>query len=382
MHTMSAPIHAAHPLDSIALFRRWPASTARNLVYTALWNSLIGLVLACATCAFMGTIRPFFQLLGLMVLTANLVGFMIHGSLSLLRRFAPAAFVRGGWPMQVCKVLLMACCGVLGIALPEALLRGANPLSALLRDGALASLLPFGFAIAVSMVVVLATSERRLQRATDAARQQELIADTARLLAEARLRALQAQVEPHFLYNTLANVVSLIGPNPDQARAMLEHLIDFLRASLSASRAERATVGPELDLAAAYLDVLAVRLGPRLRYRIEADAACRALPIAPMLVQPLVENAVMHGIEPQVGGGEIVVRARRLDNGLCIDVSDNGAGLVARPPRPGGGMGLANLRERLRSLHGGAATLHLIENPAGGVTARLLLPLPGLLETA
>ncbi len=156
---------------------------------------------------------------------------------------------------------------------------------------------------------------------------------------------------------------------------MLERFIDFLRASLTASRAEHATVGAELDLAAAYLDVLAVRLGPRLRYRIEAPDAARAVRIAPMLLQPIVENAVMHGLEPKVDGGEIVLRAHTDAQQLVIEVADSGAGLSDKPPRPGGGHGLANLRARLRSLYGADAQVQLLENQPCGMTVRVLLPL-------
>jgi len=118
-----------------------------------------------------------------------------------------------------------------------------------------------------------------------------------------------------------------------------------------------------------------VRMGTRLRYRIDVDDACRAATIAPMLIQPLVENAVMHGIEPKVDGGTIVVRARRTDDGLCVEVLDDGVGLVAAAPRPGGGVGLSNLRERLRTLHGNLAKIQLLENQDGGVTSRLTLPM-------
>jgi hypothetical protein len=113
---------------------------------------------------------------------------------------------------------------------------------------------------------------------------------------------------------------------------MLERPIDFLRASLAASRADRATLGSEIDLARAYLDLLTVRMGARLRFSIDVDASCRGAVIAPMLIQPLVENAVMHGIEPKVAGGTVVVRARRIDAGLCVDVRDDGAGLVPAAP--------------------------------------------------
>jgi hypothetical protein len=376
------PARATHPLEMIAVFRHWPPSAARNLVYTFVWSSLIGLVLTVVTGGFVHTPWPWPQLCVRMLLVSNTIGFLMHGALTVLRRAAPAAWARRSWPMRICRGLLLEACAVLGLALPDALSSGGDPVATLVRDSAIAPLLPVSAAVALLMAVVLALGERRVARATEQARQQERIAEAGRLLAEARLRALQAQIEPHFLYNTLANVVSLIGAEPERARHMLERLIDFLRASLAASRAEQSTVGTELDLTSAYLDVLAVRLnaspGTRLRWRIDADAACRALPVAPMLVQPLVENAVMHGIEPQVAGGTIVVRARRTDAGLCIEISDDGAGLAHAAPRPGGGVGLANLRERLRSLYGPGAQLQLIENQPAGVTSRLLLPLDRL----
>jgi signal transduction histidine kinase len=373
----TTPVRAQHPLDMFALFRRWPSSVWRNLVYTALWSSLIGVALT-ALFLLMGA-RPAGSLptlLGLTLLTSNTIGFLIHGSLAALRWAFPAAAARRSRAMRACQVLLIECCAVFGFTVPDALLRGADPVAALLRDGALVPMLPMGLVVTGLTMAVLFTNERRLARETAAALQQQQVAEAGRLLAEARLRTLQAQIEPHFLYNTLANVVSLIGSEPEKARHMLERLIDFLRASLSASRAEQATLGAELDLAAAYLDLLGVRMGARLRWRIEADERCRGMQIAPMLIQPLVENAVMHGIEPKVGGGEIVVRASLVDGMLRIEVSDDGMGLGAVAPRPGGGVGLSNLRERLRSLHGVGAQLQLFENQAAGVTSRLLLPLP------
>jgi sensor histidine kinase YesM len=156
---------------------------------------------------------------------------------------------------------------------------------------------------------------------------------------------------------------------------MLERFIDYLRASLAASRADTATLGAELDLVAAYLDVLAVRMGPRLRYRFEVEEGCRDIVIAPMLLQPVVENAVSHGLEPKVEGGTINVRAFRRDAQLWIEVSDTGAGLGASAPKPGGGVGLSNLRARLRSLHDGAAQVQLLENQPCGITLRIMLPL-------
>jgi signal transduction histidine kinase len=359
-----------HPLDSFPPFRRWRPSPLRNVVYTFVWNGLIGVALTGAVYLF-GSRPPFGAQLAEMVLASNVIGFLIHGMVHLLRRIAPG---RNSTAMRAARLLLTACCALLGMAITDAVLGGRSTFDALLHTGLLARYLPGAVVVALLMVAVLTAGERRAAREIEAMRQQEQIAEAARLLAEAKLRTLQAQIEPHFLYNTLANVVSLIGSDPVRARHMLERLIDFLRASLSASRAESATLGGEIDLARAYLDLLTVRMGARLRYRIDVDDACRAAAIAPMLIQPLVENAIMHGIEPKVDGGTIVVRARRTDAGLCVEVLDDGVGLVAAAPRPGGGVGLSNLRERLRTLYGNLAKIQLLENQDGGVTSRLILP--------
>jgi len=359
-----------HPLEILAPFRRWRPSALRNLVYTFVWNGIIGVALACAAVLF-GSRAPFGALLGEMLLASNIIGFLIHAMVHVLRRVAPG---RNGPAMRTARLLLTACCATVGMAVTDALLGGRSAFGFLPHAELLARYLPGAVVVALLMVAVLAAGERRVAREVEAARQQEQIAEAARLLAEAKLRTLQAQIEPHFLYNTLANVVSLIGPEPARARHMLERLIDFLRASLSASRAEHATLGSEIDLACAWLDLLGVRMGARLRWRVDVATDCRDVVIPPMLIQPLVENAVMHGIEPKVEGGTIVVRARRLNASLCVEVADDGVGLVPAAPRPGGGVGLSNLRERLRSLHGNSAQVQLLENQNGGVTSRLLLP--------
>jgi hypothetical protein len=372
--TMAPHPSTTHPLELIAPFRRWRPSPLRNLAYTLVWNCLVGVLLALALWVF-GS-KPLPYLLAGCLLTSNAIGLSIHAALNLLWRWVPASLPGARSPvMRACRILLTFCCAVFGLAVSDAILGGQVPFRGQLPGATLMRMLRYAAAIALAMVAILAAGERRLAREMAAARQQEQMAEAARLLAEAKLRALQAQIEPHFLYNTLANVVSLIGPEPDRARHMLERLIDFLRASLSASRAERSTLGAELDLAAAYLDLLGVRMGARLSWRIEAGADVRALPLAPMLIQPLVENAIMHGLEPKVEGGEIVVRARRLDADLCVEIADDGIGLAAAAPRPGGGVGLSNLRERLRSLYGPGARLQLLENQPSGVTSRLLLPL-------
>ena len=354
--TYSTAQCGSHPLDLIPWFRKWPRSPYRNLLYTGVWNTMIALFLAGASMMFDSRGYDFLTYLLPNWLISNLAGYLIHGAL------AGLDFVLRGWPSRargiprvLYNIAVITLCVVLGIVVGNALLKGVNPLYYLTRSSVLATAVPFALFMGMFMFIVLGASERRIESETMAARQSEQIAAAAQMLAEARLRALQAQIEPHFLYNTLANVLGLIDTQPAQARHMLERFIDFLRASLAASRAEHATLGAELDLAAAYLDVLAVRLGPRLRYRIEAPQTARAIRIAPMLLQPIVENAVMHGLEPKVDGGEIVLHAHADANGLVIEVADSGAGLSDKPPRPGGGHGLANLRARLRSLYGAGA---------------------------
>jgi signal transduction histidine kinase len=366
----------SHPLDLIPLFRRWPRSHFRNLVYTGVWNTLIAVFLTGAGLMFDRRGGGFLTHFVPVWLISNLIGYMVHGTLTVLE------YLLRGWPSRikglaaaVYHVAVIASCVLIGIGIGNALLKGFHPFHYLERATAMAPLVPFALLMALFIFTVLASSERRIANETLAARQSEQIAAAAQLLAEARLRGLQAQIEPHFLYNTLANVLSLIDTQPAKARHMLERFIDFLRASLTASRAEHATLGAELDLAAAYLDVLTVRMGERLRYRIEADGAARAARIAPMLLQPIVENAVMHGLEPKVDGGEIVLRALFDGTHLRIEVADTGAGLSAAPPRAGGGVGLANLRARLRSLYGAGAQVQLLENQPCGMTVRVLLPM-------
>ncbi|MDY0977944.1 histidine kinase [Massilia sp. CFBP9012] len=359
-----------HPLELFPVFRRWPRSTMRDLLYTALWNTLIALAITVVLQTFGNWPSSFHTMFGYSLLASQCIGFLIHSALRLLEIVVPPTASR--LVARLLELAAIALCAAFGLVLSGAILRGALPA---MHSDAFTGLLALGLVIGAAMLAVLIAGERRIERQTQEARQHEQMATAARLLAEAQLRALQAQIEPHFLYNTLANVVSLIDNQPLDAKRMLERFIDYLRASLAASRAGSATLGAELDLAASYLDVLGVRMGARLRWRIEADDACRALPIAPMLIQPLVENAVMHGLEPKVDGGEIVLRAGSDDGVLRVEVRDSGRGLVAAPPRPGGGVGLSNLRARVRQLHGPGARLELLDNPGGGVIARLLLPL-------
>ncbi len=188
---------------------------------------------------------------------------------------------------------------------------------------------------------------------------------------EAQLKLLQAQIEPHFLFNTLANVSGLIDSDPALAKKLLERLNDWLRVALARARSDQAILGDELDMLENYLQILKVRFGERLRWRIDVPEDARLFSFPPMLLQPLVENAVRHGIEPKIGGGEIGVRLNIENAMLRIEVSDTGVGLL---DDDGEGAGLSNVRTRLATLYGKAGRLTLQDNPGGGVSAILELP--------
>jgi hypothetical protein len=200
----------------------------------------------------------------------------------------------------------------------------------------------------------------------------------------ARLALLQSQLEPHMLFNTLANLRVLIELDPPRAQAMLDRLIAFLRATLSASRAPSHALSAEFERLADYLALMGVRMGERLSVTLDLPDALRSLPMPPLLLQPLVENAIRHGLEPKVETGRIAVSARREGDALLLAVRDTGVGLDAASATStrGTGFGLQQVRERLATLYGEHA--HLTVAPAkddeGGTLAEIRLPWPG--ETA
>ncbi len=218
----------------------------------------------------------------------------------------------------------------------------------------------------------MANKARLAEAEAEQARERARAAELERQAVDAQLRSLQAQIEPHFLFNTLANVVSLIDAAPADARRMLEQLIALLRQSLAASRAEQVSLGQEADLVRAYLDILSIRMGARLACEIDVPQALRARRVPPLLLQPLVENAIQHGIEPKVAGGRVQVRARAEGDVLVLEVCDDGLGFGATTR--GGGVGLANLRQRLAAQYGDRGRLS-IEDGAPGTRVRLTLPL-------
>ena len=197
-------------------------------------------------------------------------------------------------------------------------------------------------------------------------------AEAGRLQVVAQLSLLQAQIEPHFLFNTLAHVRSAIDQDPALGKTMLEHLIRYLRGTLSRSRSALHTVGEEQDLIEALLAIAAIRLARRLRYRVQIPAGVCAARLPPLLLQPLVENAIKHGIEPSIDGGEISVSAELDGESMILRVADTGVGITVGSPE---GVGLANVRERLAGLYGTNGRLSLQRNTPRGTIAELRVPL-------
>ena len=229
------------------------------------------------------------------------------------------------------------------------------------------------FILAVVSKVFIDRSRVSLRVAEDKRREAEYHRMTQQV-TEAKLQALQAQVEPHFLYNTLASVQALTEVDPARANEMTGHLIQYLRNALPKMRESVSTVGQEVELVRAYLSILQMRMGERLAFTIEVPDALMALPFPPLMLPSLVENAIKHGLEPQREGGVVHITASEEGGRLRLVVSDTGRGFSETP---GAGVGLANIRERLAALYGGAARFTLEANTPRGVVATIEVPAQG-----
>ena len=193
-------------------------------------------------------------------------------------------------------------------------------------------------------------------------------------LIESQLQALQQQLHPHFLFNTLHAISAMVHRDPDKADLMIERLSDLLRITLQKVGVQEVELAEELEYLRAYLDIEQVHFGPRLRVEYRIDAAALDVLVPTLILQPLVENAIRHGLEPQVRGGSLVVEAQADGDTLWLRIRDNGIGFARTQPRRDG-VGLANTRSRLDRLYGEQAALTIRENPGGGVLVDIYLPL-------
>ena len=380
-HAPARPFDAAcppgsgdhHPLEVIPIFRRVPASFTRNVAYTFIWNCLLGLAFWLVAIALSPRNSLNAEYFIWNLITANAIGYTIHGLFVVGGMLGLEAWSRrSGSVARTLYYILVSTAGVIIGFTIVAMVVADGTFFNWLRSPRWVAIMAFS-----SVVVSIVLSTIFFWRERHARAEAEL--ERARLRAErvereatlANLRALQAQIEPHFLFNTLANVTSLVDLDPAKAKRMLESFIRFLRASLGATRSEATTLAEESELIAAYLDVLEIRMGSRLRYSIDVPADLHGFSIPPMLLQPVVENAIRHGLEPKVDGGNVAFRARREGSEVVIEVSDTGVGFS---PTTRGGVGLTNLRDRLRAIYGERASLAVCDNAPAGATVALRLP--------
>jgi sensor histidine kinase YesM len=230
-------------------------------------------------------------------------------------------------------------------------------------------------AVTVTLLVYRERAARADAFAANSSSQQHVL---EKQILEARLKLMQAQIEPHFLFNTLANVQHLVEANPPLASKVLSNLVTYLRSALPEMREGTTRLGREADMARAYLDIQAVRMGKRLQYKVDVPDDLRNENFPPMMLMTLVENAIKHGIDPLQEGGEIRIHAARDGDQVVVRVADTGMGISEQT---GMGVGLANIRERLAALFGKSAALHLSEQQPRGVIAELRVPSAFILDT-
>jgi LytS/YehU family sensor histidine kinase len=230
----------------------------------------------------------------------------------------------------------------------------------------------FLFIVVSAIIKVVAGGKRRAELTASQATHRADTEQLERTALEARMQALQAQIEPHFLFNTLASIDQLIQTDPPRASKMQQSLIRYLRSAMPQMRdGGRPTLGQQVDLCSAFLDIMAVRMEERLQAVVNVPEGLKSAVFPSMMLLTLVENAIKHGLEPRATGGRMEIGAE-IDNGqLAVHVLDNGVGFM---PKGDGGVGLANIRERLKALYKGRAELIISVPAAGGTCATIKVP--------
>jgi hypothetical protein len=276
-------------------------------------------------------------------------------------------------PREAMQILAVVAGSVLGTML-AAIVKGRS-IGEMFHEALWGAAVSMGLGVGFGCVIIAAIMLRE-KHARDQSRIHRAESERHQLekgMLEAKLQLMQAQVEPHFLFNTLANVQHLVETDPRGASHMLDSLIRYLRAALPQMRDPHSTLGREVDMAHAFLEIQSVRMGSRLRFRIDVPQELRTHPFPPMMLISLVENAIKHGVDPCCECGTISIRASVDQGRLRVCVADTGEGVK---PKKGGGVGLSNIRERLKTLYGGGALLVLEENAPHGVVASIVVPLP------
>jgi sensor histidine kinase YesM len=360
-----------HPLEMIPFFRRWKCSALRDVLYTFIWNCLIGFAFLAISMVFKPKHVTLDDVVS-MLIVANSIGYVLHAMFLVTNRLGLDRRARSMG--QVVTALYYTVLSTIGVFVGFAIVALAfdpNALRWILQPRWIATMGVSSGVISTILAAIFFARARQAGAIAELERERLRIERIEREATLANLRALQAQIEPHFLFNTLANVSGLIDPDPATAKRMLDRFIRFLRASLAATRMEHTTLADERELISSYLEVLKVRMGARLRFDVEVAPELGGFALPPMLLQPVVENAIRHGLEPKVDGGEVAFRARRDGADVVIEVADTGVGFA---PTTRGGVGLANLRDRLKLLYGERASLAIAENAPAGTRVTVRLP--------
>jgi two-component sensor histidine kinase len=220
------------------------------------------------------------------------------------------------------------------------------------------------------------TRQREMERNLYLARRAQV--EVERQVSEARLKVLQSQIEPHFLFNSLASVKLLYEREPTEGRLLLRNITEYLRTASRGARRREASLAEEIALARSFLAIFQVRMGHRLQVSVDVPADLDSAQVPPLMIGTLIENAIKHGIGPRASGGVLALTATGDEDVLEIRIRDDGVGFRSQS---GHGVGLANVRARLETMFGAAGTLDLAANPAGGVTATLRMPLRHAMES-
>lgn len=232
--------------------------------------------------------------------------------------------------------------------------------------------LAFFLIIASLIIKAVAGGKHRAEISATEATQRAEKEQLERAAAEAHLQALQAQIEPHFLFNTLASIDQLILTDPPRASRMQQSLIRYLRSAMPQMRAGvRPTLRQQVELSRAFLEIMAVRMDERLQTAIDVPEGLKSAVFPAMMLQTLVENAIRHGLEPKAEGGRLEIGAEIVDGQLAVHVRDTGMGFAPHSP---GGVGLANIRERLKVMYPGRAELVISVPADGGTLATIKVP--------
>ncbi|MDQ6620813.1 MAG: histidine kinase [Pseudomonadota bacterium] len=361
-----------HPLELIPLFRRWPRSIIRDLLYTVIWNSLFALAFTLMALLF----DPHFDLremLRVNMVFAQSIGFSIQALFVAGDRLLRGIHRRTKVVRTFYYTMLPIAGVFIGYWVGSQLLGFSQFQRWLFTARGFTAVSALSLIISGILLMIFIPRERAAHAEAEAARQQAKATAAEKDSATARLKLLEAQIEPHFLYNTLANAISLVDTRPDLAKRMLERLIELLRAAAAVSEVD-GTLEEQLRWLRAYLDIFSVRMGARLDWHIDVPIDLLSLRVSGMLLQPLVENAVKHGLEPKVEGGKLEITARRERDAVRLTVRDTGLGFRATGRDAPSGIGLANLRARLAARYGERAEVIIEDNVPSGASVSLLVP--------